>query len=147
MAHVYQAARNWTWRNPSQFLQVQTVQGSDPQQGGRYSHRNTDKDVREFLSRHSLASDGSLFGESDSEEEFDDYLVPTMGGQNDHKDNGQDESDGGDGEDGEDSDDERGREEEMAIDIAKEDKGVGATTVSLDGCRLPKRLSLNALEA
>ena len=41
-----------------------------------YAHRNTDRDVQDFLSRHSMSSiDSGLIGESDSEEEFDDYLA------------------------------------------------------------------------
>ena len=113
-------------------------------QQGRYSHRNTDKDVREFLSRHSLPSDASLFGESDSEEEFDDYVVQQTDGQDDDHKDGHDGCDGGDAGD---FVDEGGRDKELDIDIVKEGKGVGATAVALDACRLPKRLSLNAREA
>ena len=102
-----------------------------------HSRGNTDKDVQGFLSRMSMSSDASLFGESDSEEEFDDYLF-----QDHHHRRYQDDDES------DDEDDEDAQDHKKSFDATKEGKGIGAAeSVALDTYHLPKRLSLNAREA
>ena len=108
---------------------------------GRYAHRSTDRDVQDFLSRHSMSSINSgLLGESDSEEEFDDYFVDVP------KDRPLQDEDAEDG--GGYTDKQCNRRNTVdTVDTVRMCKDEGVNSVALGAYRLPKRLSLNACEA